>query len=155
MKRWGYIPLRSREKAENFLASAPICKRCVMQRTLKSAKKWMSYGLFTYFLRYIILQVYLGLIFRARAMKLILNYRKGLFQLLLKGHLDISIRSRVMKFFWRNFEKLPKRAVLHVFDSFSAMDETVFTLRTSYFCCLLFRLFAMYVTEGNDIHQQD
>ena len=108
------------------MANASICKQCAMQRILKSAKKWVSYGLFTYFLRHTILQVYKGLIFQARVMKLVLNFKKRLFQLLLKGHLDILIRSRVMNLFWRNFEKLPKTAVFACF-------LTVFRLWTKKF----------------------
>ena len=64
---------------------------------------------------YIIVQVYWGLIFQARVMTLALNFRQLLLQLLLKGHLDISIKSRVMNLFWRNFEKLPKTAVFACF----------------------------------------
>jgi hypothetical protein len=92
-----------------------------------------------------LLQVYWGLIFQARVMKWVLNFRKCLLQLLLKGHLDISIRSRVMNLFWRNIEKLPKAAVFACFlIVFRLWTKKVSTLRTSYFCCLLFRLFAIY-----------
>jgi hypothetical protein len=99
LKRWDYIPLRSREEAEYFTAREPICKQCAMQRILKSAENWVSYGPFTYVLRHIILQVYWGLIFEVRVMTLVLNFRKRLLQLVLKGHLDISLRSRVMNLF--------------------------------------------------------
>jgi hypothetical protein len=108
------------------MASSPICKQCGLQRILKSAKKWVNYDLFTYFLRHIILEVDCGLIFQARVMKLVPNLIKRLLRLLLKGHFEISIRSREMNLFWRNFEKLPKRAVFACFS-------TVFWLQTKKF----------------------
>ena len=111
MRRVWYIRLRSRYGAENFIEKAPICKQCATQRILKSAKKWVSYGLFTCFLKHLILQVNRGIIFQGGTTKLLLNLRKRLLWLLLKGHLDISIRSRVITHFWQNFEKLPKTAI--------------------------------------------
>jgi hypothetical protein len=46
---------------------------------------------------------------------IVLNRRKRLLRLLLKGNLDILIKSRVMNLFWQNFEKLPKRALFACF----------------------------------------
>ena len=108
------------------MVNASICKQCAMQRILKSVKKWVSYGFFTDFFRLLILLVHWGFIFCARIMKLILNFTKRLLRVLLKGHLDISIRSRVINFFRQNFEKFPKTAVFACF-------LTVFRLWTKKF----------------------
>ena len=98
------------------MANASICKQCAMQRILKSAKKWVSYGLFTYFLRHTILQVYKGLIFQARVMKLVLNFKKRLLQLLQKGHLDISqLEAELWTFFDEILRNCQKQPFLHVF----------------------------------------
>jgi hypothetical protein len=134
------------------------CKKFAMQIILKSTRKWVSYGLFTYFLKHIILQVNWELIFQTRVMTLVLKFRKRLLRLLLNGHFDISIRfrSRVMNLFLAIFWEIAKNSHFCMFfDSFSAMDKNAFTLWASYFWCLLFRLFAMSVAKGNDIHEQD
>jgi len=40
------------------------------------------------------------------------------------------------------------------FGRFLAMDKKVNLIRSSYFCCSFFKLFAMYAAKENDIRRQ-